>query len=210
MKNRKIKLRHNWGLLALAFILLGAGLLLLFYPAQSMKTLCYLTAVTTALVGIALMLNALSFDKKQWKFLVYLVSGGLVFVSGVLLFFAPDEVFVFYTAVIGLLLILNGGFALQSLVLSKQAKSKAWWIKLPFCLAVILGGFLCVRLQNVSPHGLCILFGLTLAFTGMLNMLSFFTPSMQLQTLYQATQSEASQPVSKQEPSAEETQNDGE
>ena len=74
-------------------------------------------------------------------------------------------------------MIVNGSFALHSIFLTWQTHRKTGWVKLTVSLLVIFGGFLCIRLQDISAAKMTILFGITLTLTGILNFLSFLTPS---------------------------------
>lgn len=176
MKEKQKLFRQNWGLLLLSLLLFCAGTLLLLYPTESMKTLCYITASTTTLVGIVLCLFAISFKERRGKFLVFILSGAMSLVAGITLFFVQETVLLFYTALIGLLLLLNGGFILQRVLLFGKMKAPLQLIKTVFSLLVIFGGFLCIRVQNLAANRLALLLGLTLMVTGVLDFLSFFSP----------------------------------
>jgi uncharacterized membrane protein HdeD (DUF308 family) len=177
MKKRLQYYAKNWAVLCLGIMALATGALLLFYPTESMQTLCYIMAVTTAIVGIALMVQALSFPHKKAKYLLFIFAGALSFACGILLCFAPLSVFLFYTAIIGLLMTLNGGFFLREQFAQKKRKV-LWWIKLCLGLLVVLGGFLCIRITNSDASLLAKLFGATLVLNGVMNCLSYFTPSL--------------------------------
>lgn len=176
MKKKHKLFGQNWGLLLLSLLLFGAGTLLLLYPTESMKTLCYITASTTTLVGIVLCLFAISFKERRGKFLVFILSGAMSLVAGITLFFVQETVLLFYTALIGLLLLLNGGFILQRVLLFGNLKTPLQLIKTVFSLLVIFGGFLCIRMQSLAADRLALLLGLTLVVTGVLDFLSFFSP----------------------------------
>ena len=173
MKRKPNTFQKNWGLLLLAFLLLGCGALLLLFPTKSMKTLCYIVASGTTLVGLVLMLFSLSYEEKRGKFVVLMAAGALTFVGGIVLFFASESIFLLFTALVGLLLVLSGGFALQTLLGQKTPKGVFWWIWLICSLLVILGGFLCIRIQTDVPKTLAFLLGVTLVLGGVQNIFSF-------------------------------------
>lgn len=181
MKKRLLYYAKNWAVLCLGILTAATGALLLFYPTESMQTLCYITAVTTAIVGIALLVQALSFAHKKAKYLLLIVAGALTFASGILLCFAPLSVFLIYTAIIGLLVILNGGFFLRQ-VFSQKKKTALWWIKLCLGILVVFGGFLCIRVTDIEASLLAKLFGVTLVLDGLMNGLAYFTPHIAQET----------------------------
>ena len=176
MKSKLQAIFRQKGLLILSFVFTFVGVFLLLYPAESIKTLCYLTASITVLVGLVLLANGLSQNKKQWKYALSILGGGAAFVSGILLFFLPENLFLLYCALVGLLMIINGSFALHSVFQGWQTRRKTGWAKLAVSMLVIFGGFLCVRLQDITAANMTVLFGITLTLTGVLNFLSFLTP----------------------------------
>ena len=176
MKSKLQAIFRQKGLLILSFVFTFVGIFLLLYPAESIKTLCYLTAGITVLVGLVLLANGLSQNKKQWKYALSILGGGAAFVSGILLFFLPENLFLLYCALVGLLMIINGSFALHSVFQGWQTRGKTGWAKLAVSMLVIFGGFLCVRLQDITAANMTVLFGITLTLTGVLNFLSFLTP----------------------------------
>ena len=168
--------KADWGYLALAFILSAAGILLLFYPTDSLKTISYIIGISACLVGIFLAIHTLSKNNRGLGFALTMICAVLTIVCGLMQLIFPDRMFDIFSSFIALFLIIDASFKLQTVIWAKRLQHKFWWAKLPLCVLVIMGGFLSIKLHDLSVQNIAILLGLTLFFDGVLNLFAFFSP----------------------------------
>ena len=137
----------KWGYLLISLILSLAGLCFIIYPNQSMKTGSYVIACAALIVGIILVIKVLANRKRSLSFAISVISSVLTITCGVVALIIPEEVFKLYPMFIGLFILIDGSFKLQTVINAKRYKLRMWWFLLIFALITIIGGFLIIRLR---------------------------------------------------------------
>ena len=81
-----------------------------------------------------------------------------------------------YPMMIGLFIIIDGAFKLQTVINSKRYNMKMWWFLLIIACLTILGGFLCVRVRLADDNFRLFSFilGASLTICGVQNFFSLF------------------------------------
>ncbi len=169
--------KFRWGYLLISLVLCAVGLCFIIYPNNSIKIGSYIIAGAAVLVGIILAIKVLADRKRDFSFAMSIFSAVLTVACGVVAFFIPNEIFKLYPMLIGLFVILDGSFKLQTVINAKRYKIKCWWLLLLFAVISIIGGFFVIRLRvdiDVSYRFFSIIMGVALCSCGLQNFLSLF------------------------------------
>lgn len=169
--------KFRWGYLLISLVLCAVGLCFIIYPNNSIKIGSYIIAAAAMLVGIILAIKVLADRKRDFSFATSIFSAVLTVACGVVALIIPNEIFKLYPMLIGLFIILDGSFKLQTVINAKRYKIKCWWLLLLFAVISIIGGFFVIRLRvdiDVSYRFFSIIMGVALCSCGLQNFLSLF------------------------------------
>ena len=169
--------KFRWGYLLISLVLCAVGLCFIFFPNDSIKIGSYIIAAAAMLVGIILAIKVLADRKRDFSFATSIFSAVLTVACGVVALIIPNEIFKLYPMLIGLFIILDGSFKLQTVINAKRYKIKCWWLLLLFAVISIIGGFFVIRLRvdiDVSYRFFSIILGVALCSCGLQNFLSLF------------------------------------
>ena len=172
----KVK-KFRFGYLLLAIMLCACGALIVIYPNESMKTVCYIIGFTTLVGGIIQVVKILADRHRGANFAFSIITAAVTIICAVVALVFPDAVMTIYPMFIGLFIIIDGSFKLQTVINSKRYKMKMWWFLLILCCLSILGGFLCVRVRLVPDENFGIfsfMLGTSLFLCGLQNFFSLF------------------------------------
>lgn len=166
----------RWGYLFLSFFLCLAGALVILFKSETLKIVSYIIAASTLIVGLVQIVKLLSDRKRGVGFTFSIILTVLTLVCGLVAFVIPDKVVEIYPMFIGLIIIIDGAFKLQTVINAKRYNLKMWWFLLIFSGATILFGFFAVRLRvgEVGASLFSIILGLALIFSGLENFFSLF------------------------------------
>ena len=166
----------RWGYLLIACLLSICGLCVIVYPTESFKTVSYIISMGTSLAGIILLIKILSERARGFKFALSVILSCLVLICGLVSIFMPERIMELYPMFIGLLIIIDGSFKLQTVINAKRYKLKMWWLLLFLAVATIIGGFLTVRLRvdYTQLRLFSLILGASLFLCGVQNFFSLF------------------------------------
>ncbi len=166
----------RWGYLVIAIILCVAGACFVIYPTQAMNITSYIIGGVALIASIVQLVKILSAKERGIGFAVAIVADATTFICACVAFLFPSAVMNVYPMVIGLLIIIDGSFKLQTVIYAKRYDMKMWWFLLVFSCLAILGGFSLIRMQysNESSIAYLILFGISLFICGLQNFFSLF------------------------------------
>lgn len=169
--------KFRWGYLLISLVLLAVGLCFIIYPNNSIKIGSYIIAGAAMLVGIVLAIKVLAERKRDFTFATSIFSAALTVACGVVALIIPNEIFKLYPMLIGLFVILDGSFKIQTVINAKRYQIKLWWLLLLFAVISIIGGFFVIRLRvdlDVTFRVFSVIMGATLCSCGIQNFLSLF------------------------------------
>ncbi len=170
---------YHVGYLFLAVVLIALGLLLLLYPAESIKTIGYIIASAALIFGLLCLIHTLSGLRRGFRFALSMLGSISTIICAAVLFFTVENTFATFVSIIGLVIVVDASFKLQTVVLSHRYGPKTYWILLAIACIAIFGGFLCIRTAFEDARALARLLGLTLIVSGLGNLLStFYLPSL--------------------------------
>ena len=166
----------KWGYLLISTVLCITGTLFVIYPVQSSKITAFIIGGACTAFGIVNIVRVLSLRARGFKFATSIIFSICVIICGIIAFISPNFTVSVYPVVIGLLVIIDGSFKLNTVINAKRYELKLWWFLLIFCCVVILCGFFLIRLRypEENPVPYIILFGISVFLTGIQNLLSLF------------------------------------
>lgn len=161
--------RAKWAYMAVSAALIVLGIVLIVYPELSAATLCVLLGVTLAIFGCVKLVGYFSRDIFRLAFQFDLALGVFTLAAGILLIVHPANVVVVMPVVIGVFILIDGAFKLQTALDAKHFGLRRWWTVL--ILAILSG--VCGLFLVIDPFAgrtaLTILLGATLIVDGMQN-----------------------------------------
>ena len=168
--------RFRWGNLLIAILLCVVGVCFIGYPLESMKTGSYIIGAFTTIGAIVQAVGILSNRKRGFGFAIRIITEILTIIAGAVCFIIPEQVARIYPMFIGLFIVIDGSFKLQTVISAKRYNLKMWWFLLIFSVLTIILGFLVIRIQvpEDSIRGFTILLGAALFICGIGNFLSLF------------------------------------
>ena len=174
----KEKLKNfAWGYVILFAILAAIGVLCICFHDTLPYVALGIGAIIT-LYGIIYGVLALANKERGPKFAFRVTIAVCSIVAGVITMVFCKKAIDILTALMGLFLIVDGSFKLQSAAISKRYKSVGWWLLLVPSLASIIGGFLVTRFESDgtdnSVSTISIMLGIVLIVDALSNLFSAF------------------------------------
>ena len=146
------------------------GVLLIIFPNVSAITLCYVIGTIAALCGVAKIVGYFSHDLYNLAFQFDLALGIFMTAVGAIMLISPEKVTKFFSVMIGLFVMVDGVFKLQTAVDAKRFGLSNWWL-------ILIGALLCVAFSLIliihtdSGSGIMmILVGISLLIDGIQNL----------------------------------------
>ena len=166
----------RWGYLFVSIILCAVGVCFAIFPIESLRTVSYVIAGAALVFGIVQIIALLANRQRGVPFAFAVVFASLTVICGAVGLAIPDQVAKVYPMFIGLLIIIDGSFKLQTVISAKRYKLKMWWFLLIISVLTIVGGFLVVRTQltDESQRFFTLLMGISLFLCGLENFFSLF------------------------------------
>ena len=166
----------RWGYLFLSVILCTIGACFVVYPTQSMNTTSYIIGAIALIASIVQLVNILANEKRGFGFAIAIIVDASTFICAAIAFIFPEATVQFYPVIMGLIIIIDGSFKLQTVVNAKKYSLKLWWFLLVFACLSILGGFLLIRMhyneENIILY--LIILGISIFICGLQNLFSLF------------------------------------
>ena len=174
----KEKLKNfAWGYVILFAILAAIGILCISFHETLPYVALGIGAIIT-LYGIIYGVLALANKERGPKFAFRVTIAVSAIVAGVITMVFCKKAIDILTALMGLFLIVDGSFKLQSAAISKRYKSVGWWLLLVPALISIIGGFLVTRFESdgtdTTVSTISIMLGIVLIVDAFSNLFSAF------------------------------------
>jgi uncharacterized membrane protein HdeD (DUF308 family) len=123
-----------------------AGLALIVWPEISITTVCCMIGILTLLFGLIKIFGYFAKDMYCLAFQFDLALGIFTVILGLVMLIHPAGVITFLHFVIGVLILIDGAFKLQTAMDSRRFGLKKWWlIMLTAILSEILGFLLIIN-----------------------------------------------------------------
>lgn len=166
----------RWGYLFVSIILCAVGVCFMIFPIESLRTISYVIAGGALIFGIVQIIAFLANRQRGVPFAFAVIFASITIICGAVGLAIPDQVAKVYPMFIGLLIIIDGSFKLQTVINAKRYKLKMWWFLLIISILTIAGGFFVVRTQLTDDNQrfFTLLMGISLFLCGLENFFSLF------------------------------------
>ena len=144
-----------------------AGLILMLFPAATAEVLCYIAGGLLIVCGIAKIIGYFSNDPYRLAFQFDLALGVLFAALGIILLLHPGIVMSALPFLMGLYILIDGVFKLQTAVDAKRFGLSKWWLILLGALACILLGVLLIFNPFEAGAAMMMLMGASLMVDGL-------------------------------------------
>lgn len=162
--------QSKWAYVILSIVLIALGICIMIWPEFSALTLCYIAGGIAVVGGIVKIISYFMGDPSFAPFRLDFAFGLMSVVIGAVLLFHPGDVLLLLPIVIGLFILIDSIFKLQTAIDAKRLAVPGWWVVLLFALLCAVLG--CVLIANPfeGAAALTILIGITLTAAGIENL----------------------------------------
>ena len=164
----------KWCYIICSFLLIAAGVYIIARPYASAVMFCRIIGVISLIYGISKMLGYFSRDLYNLAFQFDLALGLFTIIFGFILLLRSAKVVTFMPVIIGVFVLVDGVFKLQTAVDAKRFGLSSWWL-------ILLGSLMCAvlgLLLIVDPFGgsnvLMTFVGISLTIDGLQNLFNAF------------------------------------
>lgn len=158
------------GYILTSILFCAGGLLLMLYPSTSTVTLCYIGGGLMIVGGIIKMIGYFSKDLYRPAFQFDLAFGLLLLAMGLIMVFHPQAVISFLHFLIGIIIMADGLFKIQTAIDARRFGLGQWWLILSCAIITGVCGLLLIINPFQGAAMLMILMGAGLLFEGILNL----------------------------------------
>lgn len=130
----------KWCYIICSVLLAAVGVYMIVKPRASAVTLCCVVGMVAVIAGLAKIFGYLSHDLYNLAFQFDLSLGLFMVAFGVILLLKPGKVITLLPFIIGVLVLIDGVFKLQTAIDAKRFGLYNWWL-------ILLGGILCIALS---------------------------------------------------------------
>lgn len=163
----------------IAYSIISVGLILMglcftFFPEISALTMCYCIGAVSIVFGIIKLMGYFSNDVYRLAFQFDLSLGIFMIVLGAVEVIRPRALIGLLPFMLGILVLVDGLFKIQTALDSKKFGLKKWWISLAFGIIAGIVGIFLILDPFEGNKILTILLGLTLVIDGVQNLWMVF------------------------------------
>lgn len=154
--------------MSIAFCVLG--ILLILFPGVSVSVVGVVAGIMLIAFGIVKLIGYFSKDLYQLAFQFDLAFGVLLMVLGVVILVSPDRALTFLCIIMGIAILTDGLFKLQSSLDARRFGLKVWGMLLALAICAGIIGTSLLLHPSQSAQVLMVLLGVGTLFEGVLNL----------------------------------------
>ena len=151
-------------------VMILLGVLLTIFPETSLLTVCYILGAFLTVFGVVKLVGYFSKDLFRLAFQFDFALGIFALVAGILILIHPAGVTAMTPVIIGVFILMDGVFKLQTAFDARRFGLSRWWGILLLALTGFCGLFLIID-PFTGAEALMILLGVTLAVDGIQNLI---------------------------------------
>lgn len=163
----------NYGYILLALLLIAIAVCFFAFN-NSLKYLAIAIGVLVIVFAAFLTVLTIADKNRQLKFFVKIVCAVAILASGIAVLVARDAVISVIIGILGLVMIIDGSFKLQTAATSKRYSAAGWWIVAVLSILIIAGGYVTVRFMVEDTPSTMIFMGCVLFIDAVGNIFSAF------------------------------------
>ena len=161
---KKIK----WANVFISLLLIGIGVCIFVWKTVTTSTLCIAIGAAALLFGILKLVSYFVRDVKGVAVNYDFSVGALAVIFGIIMLIHPQNVVELLQVLIGVYLLLDSVFKLQTALDSKRLGVPGWWVTLIFTLVCLALGFMLIF--KIEQDMLMTLIGISLIADGLQNL----------------------------------------
>lgn len=138
----KLLKQLKWNLILLAILFIALGVVLIMWPGATMKTICYILAVSLIVIGVVFLANYLRKDIAGIIYRYDLVVGLSAILGGILVIIKVDQLVGLIPAVLGFLVTISGILKMQNSVDMLRLGHGTWYVAFAMAIVNIVFGVL--------------------------------------------------------------------
>ena len=146
------------------------GLILIINPGMSAMTLCYILGIMFIAFGVIKLIGFFSKDQFRLAFQFDLALGIFSIVAGLLIAFKAEEVIMILQVVIGIVIVIDGVFKLQTAIDAKHFGIKMWYMILMLALLSVAAGVFLIINPYEAAKAVMIVTGIAFLVDGIQNL----------------------------------------
>lgn len=154
----------------LSLIQLVLGAYLIAQPTQSFSVICYLVGGVLIVYGVIKLIGYFTWDMYQLAYQYDFAMGVLCVVVGCLMVFRWEQLMRLFPTIIGILVLIDGVFKIQTALDARRFGLRKWWLILILAIASGVAGFALFMHPVETGNLLMQLVGLNLMIDGGLNL----------------------------------------
>lgn len=153
-----------------SIIMIVLGAVLMLFPGLSMLTLCYLIGGLMIVFGITRLVGYFSKDLFRLAFQFDLALGIFCLLAGIVILVHPNNIMRLLPVIIGLFVVIDGAFKMQTAMDSRRFGLKRWYVILALAVLTCAFGLILIIDPFAGGEALMMLFGATMIVDGIQNL----------------------------------------
>lgn len=167
-KSSDVAVGIKWSYVALSIFLIGLGVCAVVWPDIGLSTICIAIGAGAVVFGVVRIIAYFLRETRGVALNFDFSVGLLCLIAGVILLIHPQSVIDFLQVVIGIYLLLDSVFKLQTALDSRRIGIPGWWVPLVFTVACLVLGVLMIL--KVGADVIMVLIGAALIADGLQNL----------------------------------------
>ncbi len=163
---KKIK----WAYIVMSVLMIALGIIITVFPNTSMITVCYFIGAVMTVFGTVKIISYFSKDMFRLAFQFDLSLGIFSLAAGLLILFHPFGIATVIPIIIGISVLIDGTFRIQTARDAKKFGMSGWWIVLVLAVLTCLVGIFLIVSPLEGAAALMVTLGITLIVDGVQNL----------------------------------------
>lgn len=170
MRSTKIIRAAKTGYIAISAVLCALGILLMLKPDLSLSAIGVIAGVVLIAFGAVKLTGYFSRDLYRLAFQFDLALGILLIALGCVILFRPEHMMSFLCVVLGIAVLADGLFKVQTALDARRFGLRSWWLILSLAILAGVAGTALVLRPAEGARVLTMLLGVSLLAEGILNL----------------------------------------
>jgi len=162
------------GYIMISILYIALGICLVVFPDKSLETICLVIGIIALAAGIYKAISFFVQKDRRFSADLGLISGIFSIAAGVILIARPSFITNIFPIVIGIVVIIDSAFKLQTAFELRSDRMKNWWSVLLVAIIGIVFGFLLVFNPFEANRIALIFVGISLMIDGIENLWTVF------------------------------------
>lgn len=168
------------GIVASGVVLIIAGLILLFFPETTTKTIAYMAAATILLMGLTQLVGYFRSNPADGRYSGGIVLGIFFIVAACILFFKAEAVISIIPIILGVIILLSGVVKFQQSIDLARMKVSKWSTVLATAILNVVLGLVVIFNPFSTVTTLLQLVGIGLIYSGLSDIIATLYVSHQI------------------------------